>query len=213
MASRRISPAALCLWLALAGVVVQAHTKPDESLTKVTVKTFFDIEIDGKPTGRIILGLFGETVPKTAENFRALCTGEKGIGKAAKPLYYKGSTFHRIIPEFMIQGGDFTNFNGTGGESIYGSVFPDENFKLNHTHSGTLSMANYGKDSNGSQFFITTVKGSRMPKKVDGLHVVFGEVLDGMDVVHEIEAQGQPTGEPKAKVVIVNSGQLPDDEL
>ncbi|CAL5040925.1 unnamed protein product [Urochloa decumbens] len=216
--SRRSSPAAApCLWLALAAVtlaVAHAEDKQDDGgLTKVTAKTFLDIQIDGKPAGRIVAGVFGETVPKTAENFRALCTGEKGIGKDGKPLWYKGSLFHRIIPGFMIQGGDFANFNGTGVTSIYGAEFPDENFKLNHTHSGTLSMANYGKDSNGCQFFITTVKESELPKKLDGLHVVFGKVLDGMDVVHEIEAQGQASGVPKAKVVIVNSGELHDDEL
>ncbi|CAN6200560.1 unnamed protein product [Urochloa humidicola] len=214
--SRRTSPAAPCLWLALAAVTLtlaQAAQKQDGGLTKITAKTFLDIQIDGKPAGQIVLGLYGDTVPKTAENFRALCTGEKGIGKEGKPLWYKGSLFHRIIPGFMIQGGDFTNFNGTGGESIYGAIFPDENFKLNHTHTGTLSMANYGEDSNGSQFFITTVKESKLPKKLDGIHVVFGKVLDGMNVVREIEAQGQATGVPKAKVVIVNSGQLHDDEL
>ncbi|CAN6215682.1 unnamed protein product [Urochloa humidicola] len=205
--STRSSPSAPCLWLVLAAVTLtlgHAAHKQNGGLRKVTAKTFLDIQIDGRPAGRIVLGVFGETVPKTA--------GEKGIGKDGKPLWYKGSLFHRIIPGFMIQGGDFANFNGTGVTSIYGAEFPDENFKLNHTHTGTLSMANYGKDSNGCQFFITTVKESKLPKKLDGLHVVFGKVLDGMNVVRKIEAQGQATGVPKAKVVIVNSGELHANE-
>ncbi|PWZ21885.1 Peptidyl-prolyl cis-trans isomerase CYP19-4 [Zea mays] len=278
----RSSSAATCLCLALAAATLAlAHGAqgggPSASaadLDKVTAETFLDIEIDGKPAGRIVLGLFGDTVPKTAGTPKALtdtpsmhamyacvfflpffrrelpstlhryaslcscmghcmCTknpsslyiynthtytrtytharaGEKGIAKSGKPLWYKGSTFHRIIPGFMIQGGDFTNGNGTGGESIYGStIFSDENFKHTHAKAGTLSMANYGPDSNGSQFFITTVDENRLPKKLDGRHVVFGKVVKGMDVVRKIEAEGQLTGVPKAKVVIANSGQLP----
>merc|ERR1712108_64431 len=167
-------------------------------------KVFFDVSIGGKPAGRIEFELFDDVVPKTAENFRALCTGEKGKGKSGKPLHYKDSMFHRIIPNFMLQGGDFTSGDGRGGESIYGEKFADENFKLKHTKPGLLSMANAGKNTNGSQFFITTVQ----TPWLDGKHVVFGEVLEGMDVVKAIEAVGSQSGKPAKPVKIVNSGEL-----
>lgn len=167
-------------------------------------KVFFDISIGGQPAGRIVMELFSDDVPKTAENFRALCTGEKGIGRQGKPLHYKGSTFHRVIPQFMCQGGDFTAGNGTGGESIYGEKFEDENFKHKHTGPGFLSMANAGRNTNGSQFFLTTIP----TPWLDGKHVVFGKVIEGFDVVKKVEGVGSPSGATRAAVKIEDSGQL-----
>jgi peptidylprolyl isomerase len=167
-------------------------------------KVFFDITIGGEPAGRIVMELRADVTPKTAENFRALCTGEQGVGKAGKPLHYKGSAFHRVIPDFMCQGGDFTRGNGTGGESIYGMKFEDENFELKHTGPGLLSMANAGPGTNGSQFFLTTVE----TPWLDGKHVVFGSVVEGMDVVRKMEAVGSRSGQTSQPVVIADCGQL-----
>jgi peptidylprolyl isomerase len=158
-----------------------------------------EVSIGGKPAGTIELELFEDVTPKTAENFRVLCTGEGG-----EDLAYAGSPFHRIIPGFMAQGGDFTNGNGTGGRSIYGEKFPDENFQLKHTEPGLLSMANAGPDTNGSQFFLTFAP----TPWLDGKHVVFGKVVGGMDVVKAMEAEGSRSGRTKQPVVLESCKEL-----
>ncbi|KAL8833389.1 MAG: hypothetical protein Q9170_004299 [Blastenia crenularia] len=188
---------------------------PESSRSRV----YFDIEIGNKKEGRITFELHNRgnlvilysidlVVPKTADNFRALCTGEKGTGKSGKPLSYKGSIFHRVIKGFMIQGGDFTAGNGTGGESIYGEKFEDENFKLKHEKPLLLSMANAGPGTNGSQFFVTTVPTPHL----DGKHVVFGEVLDGKGIVRKVENLKTQADKPIQDVKIVDCGQLSGDE-
>ena len=165
---------------------------------------FFDVTIGGQNAGRVTIELFADKVPNTAENFRCLCTGEKGVGKSGKNLHFKGSKFHRVINDFMAQGGDFTAGNGTGGESIYGEKFADENFSLKHTGRGDLSMANAGPNTNGSQFFLTFIPCNWLDNK----HVVFGKVVDGMQVLDALESVGSSTGQTSAPCMIADCGQL-----
>jgi len=165
---------------------------------------FFDVTLDGEPAGRVTFELFANIVPRTAENFRALCTGEKGVGRSGKPLSYKGSAFHRVIPGFMLQGGDFTSGDGRGGESIYGGKFNDENFNLEHSEKYLLSMANAGRNTQGSQFFVTTAVTSHL----NGKHVVFGRVKSGQEVIDAVEKVGSRGGKTSRRAAIANSGQL-----
>ena len=168
-------------------------------------QVYFDVSCNGSLHGRITFELFADVVPKTAENFRALCTGEKGVGQSGKNLHYLNSTFHRVITDFMAQGGDFTKFNGTGGESIYGNKFADENFKLKHSEPGLLSMANAGPNTNGSQFFLTFVACPWL----DGKHTVFGKTIaDPNDVLGMLAKNSSSNGAPKAKLVVTGCGQL-----
>ncbi|MQL96942.1 hypothetical protein Taro_029614 [Colocasia esculenta] len=185
-------------------VIGERGREREREMASQRPRVYFNVAVGGKNVGRIVMELYSDVTPRTAENFRALCTGEKGKTRSGKPLCYKGSTFHRVIPGFMCQGGDFTAGNGTGGESIYGTKFEDENFEKKHTGPGVLSMANAGPGTNGSQFFICTAKTSWL----DGKHVVFGQVVEGMDVVRTMEAAGSSGGRTSKPVVITDSGQL-----
>ncbi|XP_043982518.1 peptidyl-prolyl cis-trans isomerase D isoform X1 [Gambusia affinis] len=187
-----------------------SHAVPSEKPSNPeNPRVFFDVDIDGEKAGRIVLELFADVTPKTAENFRALCTGEKGVGKSTgKPLHFKGCPFHRIIKKFMIQGGDFSNHNGTGGESIYGEKFEDENFHYKHDKVGLLSMANAGVNTNGSQFFITTVPTPHL----DGKHVVFGQVLKGIGVVKMLESVETTEDTPIKPCIIADCGEHKDGD-
>lgn len=191
--------------LSLATTLFAQAYQPPIAPVASNPRVFFDVAIDGKPAGRIEFELFADNTPKTAENFRALCTGERGQGQGGKPLSFKGSLFHRVIPGFMLQGGDFTRGNGTGGESIYGERFADETFEGkagDHAGPGLLSMANAGPNTNGSQFFITVAPTPHL----NGKHVVFGQVLSGYDVVKAVEAVGTRSGRTNAAVTITDCG-------
>ena len=166
-------------------------------------KVYFDVCVGKGNCGRIIMQLHADT-PKTSENFRALCTGEQGVGRSGKPLHFKGSSFHRIIPGFMAQGGDFTHGTGVGGESIYGAKFKDENFIHKHTGPGILSMANAGPNTNGSQFFLTFVPTPHL----NGAHVVFGKVIDGFEMLDEMAKVGSQNGRTRVPVTIEDSGEV-----
>lgn len=211
-----VQPRFIFLYLVLLIFLIFAFSNPKKSEEKaeevpeITHRVYFDIDIEEQRQGRIVIGLYGQVVPKTVENFRALCTGEKGKGVHGKKLHYKGTPFHRIVSGFVIQGGDIVHGDGRGFVSIYGGgTFPDENFKIKHSHAGVVSMVNSGPDSNGSQFFITTVKASWL----DGEHVVFGKVIQGMDTVFAIEGgAGTYSGKPRKKVVIADSGEIPKSQ-
>ena len=179
--------------MSLAAVQAGAHSK-----------VFFDITLNNQSLGRIVMQLYDNT-PVTSENFRALCTGEKGVGKSGKALHFKGCAFHRVIADFMAQGGDFTAGNGTGGESIYGGEFKDENFDNKHKGRGILSMANAGPGTNGSQFFLCFTETPHL----DGAHVVFGQVIEGADVLNAVENNPVDRNDvPKKPVVIADCGEL-----
>lgn len=183
-----------------------SFAKADAKEGSAHPKCFFDITIDGKPEGKIVMELYTDIVPKTAKNFLEICKGEKNDANK-EGLTYKNSVFHRVIPQFMLQGGDITNGNGTGGKSIYGEKFADENLqesKLRHEGPGILSMANAGPNTNGSQFFITTVA----TPWLDGKHVIFGKVVEGLDLVKKIESFGSQSGTPSKKIVVSNSGEV-----
>lgn len=167
-------------------------------------KVYFKVSAKGVNIGKIVFELRTDVAPKTAENFRQLCIGSSEKTPSGHTLSYKGSVFHRVIPNFMCQGGDFTRGDGTGGQSIYGVQFPDENFTLKHDTAGVLSMANDGPNTNGSQFFITTVKCMWL----DGKHTVFGKVVQGMEIVKKIESLGSKNGLPSAKIVIEECGEV-----
>ncbi len=171
--------------------------EPPAAKRRSNPRVFMKIRIGSQEAGRMVIELFSDSVPRTAENFRCLCTGEKGFG-------FKGSPFHRIIPQFMCQGGDFTRQNGTGGKSIYGLKFEDENFKLKHTGPGVLSMANSGPNTNGSQFFISTAK----TEWLDNKHVVFGHVIEGLDVMRKMEKVGTQSGKTSRPVMIADCGEV-----